>query len=225
MAKRAYWSMMFFFAMLLCTCVSIAPRNPTTPHHVYDSLFFEVHRQGKAEATAVGLREFKGLLSKYRIAKPDRVQFAIAPVTSDFSLMQIPGNPTWKPSKMKIFEEATRRFHDPDENDRHGIIYISYLGGSHKKKSVVGTCYGNTSMALFPDSMSRAKEGRILLHELGHIMGIPLDETRYPKNDGPHCANEDCIMYPRIASSAHTLCAKCVQDIRKLAQRHPFENR
>ncbi|MGM0634673.1 MAG: M12 family metallo-peptidase [Bacteroidota bacterium] len=95
----------------------------------------------------------------------------------------------------------------PEENEIS--IWISVVDGYNENESVVGVAYRNLSTSLMGKTISEnaggfnqpsktSIEASILMHELGHLLGLvdvgtPMVEDHAA--NGNHCDNEDCLMY------------------------------
>lgn len=96
-------------------------------------------------------------------------------------------------------------------------VYIYITDANFDKANVVGIAYRNTSVCLFGKTIesnsgginqaSRVKvESGVLLHEIGHILGLVNNGTGmvtpHEDNDNrAHCTNTNCLMYYTIETT------------------------
>ena len=113
--------------------------------------------------------------------------------------------------------EAEHRDHYTQAQDDALWAYILVLDGTFDEGNVVGIAYYNTSTAFFGKTIreisggltqpSREKvEATVFRHEFGHILGLvdngtPMQEGHRDDGNGPHCTNEQCVMYYAIETT------------------------
>ena len=107
-------------------------------------------------------------------------------------------------------------------------IYIIYLNGSYSKNDpkypTLGLTFSSSSIAIFKEQIdtveppikagkknekNRDLERAVLLHELGHLLGLvgSYGEPVVPHEDIAHagnCANTDCVMHYSVNSTRYT---------------------
>lgn len=118
-------------------------------------------------------------------------------------------------------------------------VYVYITDAGFDKGNVVGIAYRNTAVCLFGKTIqsnsgginqaSRVKvESGVLLHEIGHILGLVNNGTGMvtPHEDGDnraHCTNANCLMYYTIETTGlmnmlnnnvPQLDANCLNDLR-----------
>lgn len=118
-------------------------------------------------------------------------------------------------------------------------VYVYVTDASFDKGNVVGIAYRNTSVCLFGKTIqansgginqaSRVKvESGVLLHEIGHILGLVNNGTgmvtsHEDADNRAHCTNTNCLMYYTIETTGlmnmlnnniPQLDANCINDLR-----------
>lgn len=162
--------------------------------------------------------DLSSLVETGHLDKPDGVQFLLDE--------EIP--PLGDPERAWTFEEldalaAAKRSlrRSPDE----AVIHVLYVDGRYEEdgesSAVLGFAWQGDSIVMLKDNIERAcrngpavlllapglaesvcrrTEATVLLHEIGHLMGL-VDNGTPPLVDhkdeehGAHCTNEDCLMY------------------------------
>lgn len=200
---------------------------------VYTSLVVEVdYVSGHApDAAALALLEQR---LRERVAKPAGIAIqlddAIASITSRYTV-----------ADLEALEASHRDQRDQAPQTALYLIYVD--GGSEfddSNGSVLGLAYGSSSLAIFPENVAAAAnrfatasevEGAVLVHELGHALGLVNNGTPMvtPHEDTSHRGHDhdsSCVMYYLIeTTNIRTLllnggspptqfCAECVADLR-----------
>ena len=136
--------------------------------------------------------------------KPGGVQIVIDPdVPEDASAGGAP--PQRTVADLAAFEAAHRKLYSTQSQV---VLYVEYVDGFlASPPNVLGAAYASTSIAVFKDELESAfgssesdLEGRVLVHELGHELGLvnegtPMvadhEDTVHP----PHCTDPNCVMF------------------------------
>lgn len=98
-------------------------------------------------------------------------------------------------------------------------VYVLYTNTDFTDKKTLGWAYGNTSIALYGKAIKdnsgkigkpsrTTMESTILLHEMGHLMGllhkdVPLKLQHKDATHESHCSNRNCLMYYGIDLEDH----------------------
>lgn len=99
-------------------------------------------------------------------------------------------------------------------------VYILYTNGEFVNKKVLGQAYKNTSIVIYGKAIEKNSgtfrkrnrtdlETTILLHEMGHLLGLAKEGTimytnHIDSNHKSHCNDKDCLMYYGIDISEKT---------------------
>lgn len=92
-------------------------------------------------------------------------------------------------------------------------IHVLYVDGRYEDADVLGVAWANRHLAMFPqrldevcdgfligEPLCRVAESSVLLHELGHVVGlvdngIPMVDDHRDEEHGAHDHNDECVMY------------------------------
>ena len=93
-------------------------------------------------------------------------------------------------------------------------LYVLYANGYYTDPNILGWAYRNTSAVLFAKKIHEHSDRRgkpdrtklettILLHEIGHLLGLvnvgtPLQSPHKDDRHGKHCKNPRCLMYHKV---------------------------
>jgi predicted Zn-dependent protease len=131
---------------------------------------------------------------------------------------QIPaaGQGPYSTDQVRGLEEEHRNHYTRAESDTLWAYFL-VVDGKYSSENVVGIAYYNTSMAFFGKTIeeitggvtkpSREKvEATVFRHEFGHNLGlvnngIPMQQDHQDDDNGPHCTNEQCVMYYAIETT------------------------
>ena len=174
----------------------------------FTELTVEVDYMEGYRPTEEGLDSLKSALERH-LAKSS---ITIATPTS----IPAQGNSTYSAEDIRDLE-AEHRDHFTQAGSETIWAYFLVLDGTFTDESVVGVAYYNTSMAFFGKTIeditggltqpSRKKvEATVFRHEFGHNLGlvnngIPMQQDHQDEEHGPHCTNEQCVMYYAIETT------------------------
>lgn len=92
-------------------------------------------------------------------------------------------------------------------------IHVMYVDGTYEDGNVLGVAWANKHLVMFSDVLEAncsrpllgdrlcaAAESSVLLHEVGHVIGlvdngVEMVEDHKDAEHGAHDSNEDCVMY------------------------------
>ena len=118
-------------------------------------------------------------------------------------------------------------------------IYILFTNGSHPDNQILGMAYLNTSAVVYGKAVRKYSsmagrlthhelETAVLLHEIGHLLGLvnkgsPLTSEHGDSAFNDHCNNKKCLMYHSVETKALStillkgnipvLDAHCIEDL------------
>jgi hypothetical protein len=157
---------------------------------------------------------FASKINEYKIAK--NVKFVLRKVPRPYTI-------PWNTSLIKIFETQHRQMYDTKPKDKHLILFIACVPGPYiqgTRTNIAGLAYDDTSFAIFIDNVNKCNQGIVLLHEMGHILGLVDIKSRNEKPINPerpsHCNDDDCNMFWCISSDNDDFCYKCMCDLKQL---------
>jgi len=199
-------------ALYGCTALNAPDEDgkPSKRQFLYDYLFFEIAPVSSSTPDLAALEHFRELIDDYGICKRQNTHFIVMPET--------PLSPAiiWTMGLIHFFESQRRTMVDLDPKDRTGIIFISYLRGPALRGTDLvwlgGVQYSPSAFTIFKGG-SENREGSVLLHELGHLIGLRKNQKQKPKH---HCPRRSCIMYPSVGSPYAKLCWECKEELGKL---------
>jgi hypothetical protein len=131
---------------------------------------------------------------------------------------QIPaeGDSVYTADQIRALEDTHRDHYTRAESDTLWAHFL-VVDGEFEQQNVLGIAYFNTSMAFFGKTIddvttglgapSREKvEATVFRHEFGHNLGlvnngIPMEEDHHDEANGPHCTNDQCVMYHAIETT------------------------
>ncbi|HTY46459.1 MAG TPA: hypothetical protein VMB46_02215 [Methanomassiliicoccales archaeon] len=119
--------------------------------------------------------------------------------------------------------------HRTYKHDDVAVLTLLVLNGKLSLGPITAENLDATSIVLFPDATENMMVGELLLHELGHVMGLVavhgLDSPYTPPNaashldpsSGTHCADPFCYMHASVQLSEHW-CDQCKEDLAEIRE-------
>jgi hypothetical protein len=206
------WLALILISLLGC-CTPISIESNQLPS-LYNTIIFDIAAVNTGTPDPAALQFMKNRIIEEGIAH--RVIF---------KQRENVGNalPIWGYGDVTNFEKVNRVLYDKNPKDKILIIFISYLNGIYLQgdtANIAGLQYDTTSFAVFRDLTDNEWEGVVLMHELGHLLGIARRENRTSEPVNPdrpnHCNNENCTMYWRAGSQRNRFCETCLKEIQTL---------
>ncbi len=140
-----------------------------------------------------------------RISKPDGIEWR-----PDATIASRGADHVWTFEELQeLADEQADLSVEPGEIS----IHVLYLDGAYEDESVLGVAWSNRHLAMFSgtlesscdqllvgDSVCEAAESSVLLHEVGHVLGLvdnglEMVEDHADPEHGAHDESEDCVMY------------------------------
>ena len=185
-------------------------RATSKPLFLYEAMIFEIVPIKDCNPDPDALTHFRAKLEEYGICRSEGVFFLVSPE------LPAPGVP-WSTPSIEWFETMTRGLQDQDKQDKVAVVYVSYLNGSVVRKGgkvvrLGGMQYSDTSFTVFKGG-AKNREAGVLLHELGHMIGLRKDQKTAPRH---HCPRMDCVMYPSVGSPYANFCVECQEKLAAL---------
>lgn len=124
--------------------------------------------------------------------------------------LTVPGQPVWSVQQTYNLEQAQRQYY---ANGSQVVKYYLYLDGhsdqDNSQTAVLAWTYTGTSTGVFAQTLKTAVnplvtlqevEQSVLVHEFGHDLGLvnlgaPLTTNHLDTQHGPHCTNQNCVMF------------------------------
>ena len=168
----------------------------------FDSLLVQVQYVQGFAPTAAGLQYLEDFLEA-RLNKPGGVTIQIGvPLPS-------PGRATHTTAQVRAMQDQYRSAYT---EGRKLALHLLYLDGEFDgAPNVLGIAYGNTSMAIFAETIAgntgglgqpsfATVEGTVAQHEVGHLLGLvdngtPMQSEHRDEGNGNHCDDPDCLMH------------------------------
>lgn len=215
--------LVLIFCLFLTACISptklINPEPSDPAATLYDRVVIEIYSTDVTPPEDKTFEIFKQKLEEFRICKVDRI-FIIPqkPVKHDSVF--------WNGNSLRALERKHRTIFDPDPDDRFLNVYIAIVPGNHAapgKQNVIGLQYDDTSIAVFyRKAFNHSYRAALLLHELGHVIGLVDRDFRDDKFGPPvnpqrpqHCNVEKCVMFWRVNPKGVFDC-RCKKDLLRL---------
>lgn len=200
--------------------------DASTPRHLqyiraddYGSLVGEVdYVEGSGPAD--GVLDSTGSNLEGFLEKPGGIDFR-----TDGTISSKGSDHEWTLSELRQVAQST---FDESVSDETIRVHVLYVDGHYEKDSgnskVLGLAWGNKNIAIFEDNvddacesaslapgpfrrrMCRKVEESVLIHEIGHTVGL-VNNGLEPQADhhdeahGAHCDRDDCVMYWRNRTS------------------------
>src|SRR5581483_3189845 len=219
--RRALWILVLCFVIGCCSYQSTENKQSRTPQRdllsseTYKTLIIEVmYVASVASPTQADLDYLKTKLQKY--CRKTNIVIAVdtpIPVSKVFTRF-------WDTATLTMFENLCAVYQTTGDTL---VVRILYIPGVYASDIVVrGLAYGDRACCLFITAMTQSHERAVLLHELGHIMGLVncgtpniRDHEEPQKGHKLHCKNEGkCVMYwcsPEVQDPE--FCSECQLDI------------
>ncbi|RME76168.1 MAG: hypothetical protein D6776_01710 [Planctomycetota bacterium] len=208
----------------------------------YDTLRIEVDAFEGLAPSEAALERLVELLSA-RLDKPGGIE-----VVRSSELPRSLRAPVYDAEQVRAIADAFRDHHsgEPDA-PRRAVIWVGYLPGSGglgpEGETALGLAVDASSIAVFPEAIARssprsereAVETRVLVHEVGHLLGLVNNGApeQWPHEDRRHAHHDRspaCVMYHEIVPAAPgersgleavRFCPACEQDLFRLGGRQP----
>lgn len=203
---------------------------------VYRSLTIEIQYMPGYAPDAETVANLRGFLYEH-VQKPGGIRVTTKEIAS-------PADTVLTMDEVVAIERANRTAFAT--RDRL-TLYILYANGYYTDPNILGWAYRNTSAVLFakkihehsdrPGKPDRTKlETTVLLHELGHLLGLvnvgtPLQSPHKDDHHGKHCKNPRCLMYYKVDTryipgllmkrDIPRLDADCLRDLKSLRRNEP----
>lgn len=134
------------------------------------------------------------------------------------SMSEIPadGQETYADDEIRALEEQHRDRYTETEKDTLWA-YVLVVDGKFSTENVVGIAFYNTSHAFFGQTIDEISggvtqpsqknvEATVLRHEFGHNLGLvnngtSMQDDHQDDPNGPHCTNDQCVMYYAIETT------------------------
>jgi hypothetical protein len=206
-----YKRLSIFLVVFLLSCTAPAIRFESEhTSTLYASIVIEIVPQEGTSPDREALVRLKTQLRRYKICNNVGI-IVRSPVTEGTM-------PVWDSNQIRVFEKRHRDLKDTDLDDRHLVVYISYVKGNYLQgdlDGVAGLQYGDTSICMFVEHFRTASEGAVLIHEFGHLIDIARDREGPPGNPDRlnHCNNSNCVMFWTIKDSSGRMDEECRQEI------------
>lgn len=125
------------------------------------------------------------------------------------------GARTWTASEVRALADSQGRAQQGGDQAVLRVLFLrgSFSGGGDDEGEVLGVAVRGDVAALFPDAISRAEtplidsgeiEDAVLMHELGHLLGLvdlAIDTGRDDPEHPSHSRNRNSVMYWAVESS------------------------
>jgi len=220
---RRFYALLVTTALLFTTnCVGHRNYSETeTPAAaastmLYRRITIEVDAQRNARPSKEAFLFLKRRLESHGICRADDIRIIVQSLNE-------PPTPVWNRASVEHHETRNRTLKDRNLQDGHLVIYVAYLSSIYMQGEHVGIAglqYGDTSIAMFPDHFNRVNEGSVLLHEMGHLLGIACERPDPVNPDRPnHCNNADCVMFWTIRHQDGDFDEACLKEIARLVAR------
>ena len=183
---------------------------------LYDSIYIEIQPTFNGGPEEEILTSLKRQLHNYHICHMSKIRIVVNKPVKTPRL-------EWTYNDIEKFEIKHRNAKDWNIYDRRLVLFISYIPGHSiepNKTDIIGVKYDPTSIAYFTRAGGK-KELSVLLHEIGHVIGLAVGRDDPVNPDRPnHCNNKRCIMYwivPRIKNDKMPeLDDECLKDLYEL---------
>lgn len=170
-------------------------------------------------ATTVVFELFQQAGAEPRSGSVDHAKSVLRSVTQksvgDPSPIEVPGGAQqWTPAAIR---ETADRLTKAGQGGGRAVLHVLFLRGSLQgNDEVLGVTVRGDVLAIFSDSVAaagtplvsgRAIEDAVLMHELGHLLGLvdlTLDTGRDDPDHPGHSRNPDSVMYWAVESSLVT---------------------
>lgn len=170
-------------------------------------------------ATAIVFELFQQKGAEPRSGSVDHAKSVLRSVTrksvADPSPIEVPGGAQqWTPGAIR---ETADRLTKAGQGGGRAVLHVLFLRGNLKgNDEVLGVAVRGDVLAIFSDSVAaagtplvsgRAIEEAVLMHELGHLLGLvdlALDTGRDDPEHPGHSRNSESVMYWAVESSLVT---------------------
>lgn len=154
----------------------------------------------RADATGYVVEELSAVVDK-----PDGIEFV-----TDGTIESRGADHVWTFDELETL--AGEQF-DMEVEDEVVKIHVMYVDGSYENENTLGVAWGNRHLTMFADvvddscdrplvrdRLCRFAESSVLLHEVGHVIGlvdngIPMVEDHEDSEHDAHDESDECVMY------------------------------
>ena len=206
------WLALILISLLGCCTPVIIESNQ--PPCLYNAIIFDIAVVDTGTPTPTALQYMRdriiaeGIARRVIIRQRENIGHAL---------------PIWSYSEVTNYERKNRVLRDKNSKDKILVIFISYLNGTYMQgdtSNIAGLQYDETSFAVFRQYTDEDWEGVVLMHELGHLLGVAHRENRTTEPVNPdrpnHCNDENCTMFWRAGSDRVRFCQVCIEEIQTL---------
>lgn len=166
---------------------------------MFTSLAVEIQYMNGFQPEAESIQHLQQFLQRYT-NKPNGVSVSLSAIApADAKQLHV--------EQVRSLEKQHRQRFPVDKTL---TLYVLITNGRHTDGNFLGMAYANTSAVLFGGAIQKNSgqgniltkaelETAVLLHEMGHLMGLGISSSTTPANGDKkshyHCENELCLMY------------------------------
>lgn len=139
------------------------------------------------------------------LEKPDGLEW-----TADETISSRGADHVWTFEELETLADET---FDLEVDDGTAKIHVIYVDGSYENENVLGVAWANRHLVMFSgtlesscdrplvgESLCEVAESSVLLHELGHVVGlvdngVEMVEPHADEEHGAHDESDECVMY------------------------------
>lgn len=203
---------LLIFSILFAGCNDSRKKSYNRPSEfLLESLVIEVQPVNGRSLDGKEMERFKGEYQSHGICAIESITIVKRQsVRSDIKV--------WTNQDLYDLRSANQTLFDESPNDRYMTVFMAHVPGSFEVKGAIGLAFGRDFVAIAEGDLQNDYQSSVVMHEIGHALGLVDSVKRGTQKNFGHCTTSDCVMAPSVypLMSFDGLCDKDLQEMIEL---------